>query len=201
MTQNTSYAVMAQRGEPSDSLDDFPTPPWATRALLTHVIQSEPWQTVWEPTCNRGYMTRPLQEYFKTVYASDIADYGNNHICDYLTSEIATPVDWIIFNPPFRLAAEFINHSFKLNPNIGIAVFIRSTFLEGIKRYETLYKNNPPTIIAQFSERVPLVKGRYDPKASTATAYCWITWLKGENPQPFRWIKPCRHDLERQSDL
>jgi hypothetical protein len=32
--QNTSHAVMAQRSEAKDSLDDFPTPPWATRALI-----------------------------------------------------------------------------------------------------------------------------------------------------------------------
>jgi hypothetical protein len=37
--QNTSHAVMAQRNEAKDSLDDFPTPPWATRTLLEHVIQ------------------------------------------------------------------------------------------------------------------------------------------------------------------
>jgi site-specific DNA-cytosine methylase len=30
---NTSPAVMQQRHEPHNSLDDFPTPPWATRAL------------------------------------------------------------------------------------------------------------------------------------------------------------------------
>jgi hypothetical protein len=33
VTQNRSSAVMQQRSEPHDSLDDFPTPPWATRAL------------------------------------------------------------------------------------------------------------------------------------------------------------------------
>ena len=33
MSQNRSSAVMAQRKEPPDSLDFFPTPPWATRAL------------------------------------------------------------------------------------------------------------------------------------------------------------------------
>jgi hypothetical protein len=36
--QDTSYAVMAQRIEAQDSLDDFPTPPWATRALIEHVL-------------------------------------------------------------------------------------------------------------------------------------------------------------------
>ena len=29
---------MAQRIEAQDSRDDFPTPPWATRALLSHVL-------------------------------------------------------------------------------------------------------------------------------------------------------------------
>ncbi len=33
MSQNRSSAVMQQRSEPPDSLDDFPTPPWATRAI------------------------------------------------------------------------------------------------------------------------------------------------------------------------
>ena len=28
MVQNISHAVMAQRHETKDSLDDFPTPPW-----------------------------------------------------------------------------------------------------------------------------------------------------------------------------
>src|SRR3546814_6501707 len=34
VSQNTSHAVMAQRVEAHDSLDYFPTPPWATRALI-----------------------------------------------------------------------------------------------------------------------------------------------------------------------
>lgn len=33
-----SSAVMARRIEPPDSLDWFPTPPWATRALLELVL-------------------------------------------------------------------------------------------------------------------------------------------------------------------
>ena len=37
MSQNRSSAVMQQRSEPHDSLDDFPTPPWATRALCQHL--------------------------------------------------------------------------------------------------------------------------------------------------------------------
>ena len=46
MEQNTSHAVMAQRHESLDSLDDFPTPPWATRALLEHVIGDEEYESM-----------------------------------------------------------------------------------------------------------------------------------------------------------
>ena len=69
--QNTSSAVMAQRVEPPDSLDYFPTPPWATRALIEHVIVPDLCPagdvytaSVWEPACGEGHMARPLAEYF-----------------------------------------------------------------------------------------------------------------------------------------
>jgi hypothetical protein len=74
MKQNTSHAVMAQRGEPRDSLDDFPTPPWATRALCEKLIGAGhdlTGMSEWEPARGQGYMARPLAEYFGTVYASD----------------------------------------------------------------------------------------------------------------------------------
>jgi len=34
---------MAQRFEALDSLDDFPTPPWATRALFEHILEGQEW--------------------------------------------------------------------------------------------------------------------------------------------------------------
>jgi hypothetical protein len=70
MSQNRSLAVMQQRSEPHDSLDDFPTPPWATRALCEFLLfngyEIENC-TVREPAANRGHMVRPLQEYFASV--------------------------------------------------------------------------------------------------------------------------------------
>ena len=84
--QNTSHAVMAQRFEPKNSLDDFPTPPWATRALLEHVLAGKEISKIncWEPACGRGYMAEPLKEYFQSVHASDIHDYGYGEIEFYV---------------------------------------------------------------------------------------------------------------------
>ena len=72
--QNRSHAVMAQRTESADNADNFPTPPWATRALLEHVIADRgPFngQTCVESACGAVHMANPLAEYFGEVRASD----------------------------------------------------------------------------------------------------------------------------------
>ncbi len=204
MGQNISTAVMQRRVEPHDSLDDFPTPPWATRALLKHVIMpvvgpvSD--QSCWEPACNRGHMARPLAEFFGEVIASDVHDYGTGHVIrDFLFPGDIRNVDWIITNPPFRLAQQFIARSSEIARH-GFAMIVRSAFLEGVGRFNELFSVNPPSIIAQFTERVVMVKGRLDGKGSTATAYCWLVWINGETDTRFQWIPPCRKSLERASD-
>lgn len=204
MAQNRSHAVMAQRSEPHDSLDDFPTPPWATRALCEHVLspRSIAVKSVWEPACNRGWMARPLAEYFGMVHASDIHDYGwegQERVIDFLFPHSEPPkgVDWIITNPPFRLAQQFIQRGLELARE-GVAVLVRTSFLEGVGRYDALFSQAPPSTVAQFVERVPMVKGRYDPAASTATSYAWIVWGCGSSPTTFRWIPPCRRKLDRE---
>jgi hypothetical protein len=84
MTQNTSHAVMTQRSEPHDSLDDFPTPPWAVRAFLEW-LDPRPTAICWEPAANRGYMVKALRERFAAVYASDVHDYCVGfHVHDFL---------------------------------------------------------------------------------------------------------------------
>jgi len=218
MTQNTSHAVMAQRHEPTDSIEDFPTPPWATRALLEHVLIPHCMprmrllkQTVWEPSCNRGYMAKPLGEYFEVVAATDIADYGwsgQDKVLDFL-GPTATPTavlgetwaDWVISNPPFNLAEEFIGRAFVYS-RYGFAMLVRSTFAEGIGRYNRLFRDRPPSIDAQFVERVPMQKGRVNRKGKTATAYSWMVWSSEITVGATKrlWIPPCRNKLEMDSD-
>lgn len=217
MSQNTSHAVMAQRAEPHDSLDDFPTPPWATRALIEHVIISPGSEradlkrlSVWEPACNRGFMADPLEDYFGEIWASDIHDYGLEGAFqhDFLFPAMPHVMEWakarphwIISNPPFRLAEQFIARAAEI-ATVGYAFLVRTSFLEGVGRYENLFSKNLPSVVAQFSERVPMVKGRYDPDASTATSYCWLVWFTEDIPNDtaMRWIPPCRRELERESD-
>lgn len=193
---------MQQRTEPHNSLDDFPTPPWATRALCDwDRFQFIPHTTCREPAANRGHMVRPLSEYFASVDASDIHDYGAGFpVRDYLFGPPPPAVDWTITNPPFRLAEQFINRALDTS-NWGVAMIVRTAFLESAGRYRGLFSTNPPTDILQFTERVVMHKGKLSEKGSTATAYCWLVWRMGvTSGTRFDWLPPCRKQLERPGD-
>lgn len=209
MSQNRSHAVMAQRAEPHDSLDFFPTPPWAVRAFLEHAIIGHGFRRdqlaemdCWEPACGEGHMARPLAEYFRAVHASDVHPYGFGAVDDFLMPT-KRRADWIITNPPFRLTLDFAERAID-RARVGVAMLVRSTWAEGGERYARLFKPRSPWAVAQHCERVPMVKGRYDPKASSATGYAWFVWrVDGRRislPTEFRWIPPCRKQFERAQD-
>lgn len=202
--QNRSHAVMAQRVEAKESRDDFPTPPWATRALIEHVLPKFgdlEEQSCLEPACGAGHMDKVLREYFKVTTASDIHPYGYGDVADFLAApyEVGS-FDWVITNPPFKLAEEFVAKSRNI-AKCGVAVLARTVFIESVGRFERLFSQHPPAVFAQYVERVPMVKGRLDKKASTATGYAWFVWLN-ENVSSTEvfWIPPCRKALERAYD-
>ena len=206
MPANRSTAVMQRRVEPHDSLDDFPTPPWATRALCEFLSGAGgaplARQLAREPAANRGHMVAPLTEYFRAVEAADVHDYGAGFpVRDYLFGAAPRPVDWTITNPPFRLAEQFIARAL-LTSRRGVAMLVRTTFLEGVGRHQRLFDVEPPTVVLQFAERVVMHKGRLAPEGSTATAYCWLVWFQGVDAGDtvLRWIRPCRARLERPGD-
>jgi hypothetical protein len=73
-----SMSVMAQRREPPDALDYFPTPLWSTQALFRHALPGvDAIGAVWEPACCEGHVAAMIAEFAReSVIASDIFDYG-----------------------------------------------------------------------------------------------------------------------------
>jgi hypothetical protein len=202
--QNTSHAVMAQRVESADSADDFPTPPWATRGLIEHILEDKTTLTTMsclEPACGAGHMAEVLKEYFQDVISSDAYQYGYGSLRDFLTYPYETNAyDWVITNPPFRLAEEFVLRALRVARR-GVAILARTVFLESSRRYNAIFSTTPPSKFAQFVERVPMVKGRLDGKATTATGYAWLVWEKEfVGPSRLMWVPPCRKTLERPGD-
>jgi hypothetical protein len=188
--------------------EDFPTPPWATRAFLHHVLpQDHAAEVVWEPAANRGHMARALAEKFGTVVATDLHDYGAGYpAVDFLSGptpkDYGQEVHWIITNPPFNLAEEFVERALTIATE-GVAVFVRASWIEGKGRYERLFKRQGPELFCPYVERVPIVEGRVDPKAASQMSYAWFVWRQGK-PEHARtrvvWIPPSRGEMERSED-
>ena len=188
-----SLLVNGRSKKYSDTLDFYPTPPWATRALCEFVVM--PKGSVLEPACGEYHISNTLKEYNLKVTSKDIM-YGD----DFLACKSKKKYDWVITNPPYEYASEFLQKSLALS-NVGTAFLVRYTFLESKKRYETIFRDNPPSVIGQFTERIAFNSGRMSKVGKTGVAYCWVVWLKENNHSTqFLFIPPCKNKLEREKD-
>ena len=205
-----SLAVVHRRVEPADSLDFFPTAPWACRALFHHVLGTKGFrdQVVEEPACGEGHMAYALEDFFGTVRASDIHPYGYGEVRDFLEPDAVADIeapDWIITNPPFaEKSLAFMRRALARRPRRGIALFLRTTAIDTVNRWRFVFRPHPPAVVAQFVERVPIHKGRWLPDGDTQTAYLWIVWRMDRPVKRTElvWIPPvCRKTLLFQRDI
>ena len=183
-----------------NAADFYATPPECTVALLKNFQHLFEGGRVWEPACGNGAISEVLKDYRLDVISTDLHDrgYGDSGM-NFLTADCICGS--IITNPPFKTAEKFIIEAHRV-ARVGVAMLVRTVFLESIGRYERLFSQNSPSYFAQYVERVPMVKGRLDRKASTATGYGWIVW---EKTQPklscsLKWIPPSRRRLEKDLD-
>jgi len=176
-----AMAVMAHRVTPAgEDVDFFPTQPWAARAGAEIIRRLDPRaRSAWEPACGAGHMAHGLRDLFPDLLTSDAYLYDGNRVHDFL-GEAPPPfgaVDWIVTNPPFSNLPGFMRTAYR-QARRGVALLMPSRVLEGVLRHELLYRECPLTVVAPFSERVPMHKGMYDPGRSTAAFYSWFLWLK-----------------------
>ena len=207
-------SLMNSRVQPPDDLDYSPTPPWATRALLRivlpHLGQSLKGKTVLEPACGEGHISAVLAEAKPlAIWASDIWDYSVDGVSphgwvgvrDYLDGSAPSDgVDWVITNSPFGTKAEAFALRALAEAEVGVAMFVRLGWLASNGRYERLFSQHPPTLLAIFAEDVPLHMGRWEPNGSTASDYIWIIWIKGEAPRAPFWIPPGQRKALAEAD-
>jgi hypothetical protein len=186
--------------------DDYPVPPWGTRALCEHILRDfdKHTHTVLMPTAGRGYTAATLKEYFASVTASDSSNYGYplDKVADFLGEPPPYPdksFDWCVVTPSFPLGMRFVHRALAV-ARVGVALFSRTTFAESVARYEGLFRDTPPSMWAPFVERLPVSQGRVDRAAGSATSYSWFVWVHGDRATRMTWILPCRAELERPGD-
>lgn len=153
--------------------DFFPTPPWATYAL----IDNEKFEgDIWESACGDGTMSKVLEETGSNVPSSDLFErgYGDAGV-DFLAAD--RRASNIVTNPPYNCAEGFVRSGVKLAQR-KFALLLRLAFLEGANRQRTIFSESPPSRVWVFSERITFYPKGAEQKGSGTTAYAWFVWDK-----------------------
>ena len=181
--------VINRRLVDREGSDFYPTPAWATMALL----KNEPFSgTIWEPACGDGSMSLVLRDQGYHVISTDLYDrgYGRTGI-DFLKEK--RTVSNIITNPPFHLAEQFVIAGMQ-KATKKLALLLRLAFLESARRHRSIYKLRPPSRVLVFSDRITFYPKGMERKGSGTTAYAWFIWeTRKINPTPtteLKWIPP-----------
>jgi hypothetical protein len=171
------HSANAGRHALADRKDDlYETPPEATRALLS-VEKLPHW--LWEPAAGRGAIVDVLRRAGHAVIAGDLVDYGlplhrKGH--DFLMERKA-PVNCeaIITNPPYKLAAQFVEHGLDLVPRVYM--LLRLAFLESVSRTPIL-DGGALARVYVFRNRLPMMHrdGWEGPRASSSIPFAWFCW-------------------------
>lgn len=183
---NGGFKPTLKRFADLDGPDFFPTPRWATHAL----IDNEPFDgEIWESACGNGAMSEVLELTGQRVISSDLHDrgYGEGSV-DFLTSSRRAAN--IVTNPPYNAAEGFVEAGLK-KADRKFALLLRLAFLEGANRQRTIFTDNPPSRVWVFSERITFYPAGAVQKGTGTTAYAWFVWDLGTpTPTELKWFKP-----------
>jgi hypothetical protein len=169
-----------------DGPDFFPTPRWATHALIENERFSG---QIWECACGDGAMSEVLKLTGSTVESSDLFDRGYGEIGhDFLTTSRRSKN--IITNPPFHSAEGFVARAL-VQAEKKFALLLRLAFLEGANRANTIFHRHPPSRVWVFSERITFYPKDAERAGSGTTAYAWFVWDKDHaGATQLAWFKP-----------
>lgn len=183
---NGGFKPTTKRSADLDGADFYPTPRWATYAL----IKSEPFRGgIWECACGDGAMSDVLAETGNPVMSSDLYDrgYGEGGQ-DFLATDRQHPN--IITNPPFHSAEAFVARGLG-QAQSKLALLLRLAFLEGANRANTIFHVHPPSRVWVFSERITFYPKGAVASGSGTTAYAWFVWDRDHAGQTeLAWLKP-----------
>jgi hypothetical protein len=183
---NGAFKPTAKRFADLNGPDFFPTPAWATFAL----IENEKFRgDIWESACGDGAMSKVLEETGQTVFSSDLYDRGFGELGhDFLTSTRSAAN--IVTNPPYNSAEGFVATGLK-HANKKFALLLRLAFLEGAGRAATIFADAPPSRVWVFSERITFYPKGVAPRGSGTTAYAWFVWDKDSGGgTELKWLRP-----------
>jgi hypothetical protein len=181
-----AFKPTLKRSADLDGPDYFPTPAWATHALIDNKRFDG---GIWECACGNGAMTHVLEKTGKPVRSSDLYDRGFGDVgIDFTKAK--DRADNIVTNPPYNSAEGFVRSGVRLAKR-KFALLLRLAFLEGANRANTIFSECPPSRVWVFSERITFYMAGADQKGSGTTAYAWFVWDKdAPRGTELKWFRP-----------
>ena len=163
MRISKTSAIVGGGGE-RRAMDFYPTPPEVTVALLRflHIPRSS---VIWEPAAGDGAMADVLERFGYDVIRTDIQTG-----VDFLTAEDRL-CDWIITNPPFKGAEEFIRRAARTGK--PFAFLLKCQYWHAAKRTQ-LFRDNTPSFILPLAWR-PDFTG----EGNALMDMAWNVWMPG----------------------
>ena len=152
-----------------NAADFYATPPECTIALLDNFDWLFSGSRIWEPACGDGAISKVLEGRGYEVISTDLyyRGYGDSGM-NFLNAECNC--GGIITNPPFNLAAEFIERS--AAKNIPFAMLTKSTFWHAKKRQKLFEATRPMAIIAMtWRPAMSPERGK-----SATMDFIWTVW-------------------------
>ena len=175
-----------------EELDYYATPTTEVKNILDTLGYDFTDKSILEPCCGGGHMIAGIQQYItnnlqtpKSLQGTDYMDrefrssiWHLQYGLDFLADDYPIDnVDIIIMNPPYSTIEPFLIRALEIAQD-KLIVLCRTQVLEGSGRYEKIFKDNPPTDIYQYVDRIQCWKGGVKPSGTSAQAYCWLVWDK-----------------------
>ncbi len=169
----------------------YPTPPEATRALLS-VETFE--GSIWEPACGEGAIAKELAAAGHTVISTDLVDYGFGIPRVDFLKEIRPRARHIVTNPPYGsgLADAFITRSLDFVRETRGTVAMLLNLASLAHRTRTCWwREHPPARLYAIDDIVCWPEHRYGPAPSyfSKHRYIWAVWTPNhQGPSAFWWL-------------
>jgi len=164
------------RGVVRRDRDAYPTPTWCVEAIVGQLVwPANP--SILEPCIGTGAITEVLERVSNDIEWAEIS-LGR----DFLTWDFGRRFDFVITNPPFSLAQEFVDRSLELAD--CVVMLLPLSFLASRKRREW-WRGRRPTALHVLSRR-PSFTGD---NRTDAMDYGWFVWDKtGKQKAGLYWI-------------
>lgn len=201
MRSETERKVYANIGTHSDSIrqeEEF----YSTNPIFIDLIlEREPWLKnpelkVLEPSAGNGVLAdRFLELTGNQMDMYDLVSRREDIIAkDFFEADYKDKYDVIITNPPYLKdtmkttcgLADYINKALnEVKVGGSVIMFLKTLHLESRVRYEKIFKNNPPSKLYVFSDRISCYKNGDENYTQGAISYTIFLWTNKKEDGSF----------------